>query len=297
MPYWTHELINLALRWVHVVAAIFWLGQTALFTWMETRLRVERGSSATSGRGAELWMVHGGGYFRVEKMPWQVPPRVLHWFKWEAAVTWGSGLLLLGWVYHGGHILVPPDSPLGGWIDILLALGVLAGGWVVYDLLWTSPLARRPRLAVAVSFALLVALAWGLGRIFTGRAAFLMVGAVLGTIMAANVWMRILPAMRRAVAAVAAGRPIEGPLAAEVARAGARSRQNTFLAIPVVLTMISNHFPLTTYGQRWSWALLGLYVLAGFAARKLIDRHEAKPLPPGAGVTAAVPPMNTRDQR
>jgi uncharacterized membrane protein len=145
MPYWTHELINLALRWVHVVAAIFWLGQTALFTWMETRLRVERDGSATSGRGAELWMVHGGGYFRVEKMPWQVPPRVLHWFKWEAAVTWGSGLLLLGWVYHGGHILVPPGSPLGGWTDLLLALGVLAGGWVVYDLLWTSPLARRPR--------------------------------------------------------------------------------------------------------------------------------------------------------
>jgi uncharacterized membrane protein len=95
---------------------------------------------------------------------------------------------------------------------------------------------------------------------------------------------------------VAAGRPIEGRLAAEVARAGARSRQNTFLGIPVVLTMISSHFPLTTYGQRWSWALLGLYVLIGFAARKLIDRHEAKPLAPGAGVTAAEPPTNGKAQ-
>ena len=112
---------------------------------------------------------------------------------------------------------------------------------------------------------------------FTGRAAFLMVGAVLGTIMAANVWSRILPAMRRAVAAVAAGGALDGRLAADVARAGARSRHNTFLAIPVVLTMISSHFPVTTYGQRWAWALLGGYVLAGFAARALVDRHEARP--------------------
>jgi uncharacterized membrane protein len=290
MPYWTHELINLALRWVHVVAAIFWLGQTALFTWMETRLRVERDE-----RGAELWMVHGGGYFRVEKVPWQVPPRVLHWFKWEAALTWGSGLLLFAWVYHGGHILVPPGSPLGSWTDILLALAVLVAGWVVYDLLWLSPLARWPRLAVVVSFVLLVALAWALGRVFTGRAAFLLVGAVMGTIMAANVWMRILPAMRRAVAAVAAGGRIEGPLAAEVARAGARSRQNTFLAIPVVLTMISSHFPVTTYGQGFSWALLGLYVLIGFAARKLIDRHEAKPGKAGGGAAAAELPTDGRE--
>ncbi|HUO85999.1 MAG TPA: urate hydroxylase PuuD [Thermoanaerobaculia bacterium] len=272
MPYWVDELVNLLLRWVHVVAAIFWLGQTALFTWMETRLRVERDEG-----GAELWTVHGGGFYRIEKVPWQVPPRLLHWFKWEAALTWGSGVLLLAWVYHGGEILVPAGSPLTAWTDLVVALAVLAAGWIAYDLLWMSPLARRPWLATAISFALLVALAWGLGRVFTGRAAFLMVGSTLGTIMAANVWMRILPAMRRAVAAVAAGRQVEGPLAAEVARAGARSRHNTFLAIPVVLTMISNHFPVTTYGQRASWALLALYVLAGFAARALIDRHEARP--------------------
>ncbi|HEX6202798.1 MAG TPA: urate hydroxylase PuuD [Thermoanaerobaculia bacterium] len=292
MPSWLHELVNLALRWLHVVAAIFWLGQTALFTWMETRLRVERDDTAGSPAGAELWMVHGGGFYRVEKLPWQVPPRVLHWFKWESALTWGSGLLLFGWVYHGGHILVPPDSRLGAWTDLPLALAALVVAWVAYDLLWRSPLVARPRLGAAVSVALVAALAWALGRVFTSRAAFLLVGAALGTIMAANVWMRILPAMRRAVAAVAAGGAVEGPLAAQVARAGARSRHNTYLAIPVVLTMISHHFPTTTYGHRFAWALLAVYVVVGFAARALIDRHERQPAPaaPTATPTARVDP-------
>lgn len=278
MPYWLHEIVNLALRWLHVVAAIFWIGQTALFTWMEARLRAERDAT-----GAELWMVHGGGYYRLEKVPWQVPPRVLHWFKWEAALTWGSGVLLFGWVYHGGGILVPPDSRLGAWTDLPLALGALAVAWVVYDLLWRSPLDRRPRLGAAVSVTLVAALGWGLGRVFTARAAFLLVGACLGTIMAANVWMRILPAMRRAVAAVTAGGAMEGPLAAEVARAGARSRHNTYMGIPVVLTMIANHFPLTTYGHRFAWAMLAAYVVVGFTARALIDRHERKPARAGSG--------------
>ncbi|HEX2164795.1 MAG TPA: urate hydroxylase PuuD [Thermoanaerobaculia bacterium] len=272
MPYWLFEIVHLALRWLHVVAAIFWLGQTALFTWMEARLRVERDE-----RGAELWMVHGGGFYRLEKLPWQVPPRALHWFQWEAALTWGSGLLLLGWVYHGGRILVPPDSRLGSWVDIVLAIGSLLAAWIVYDLVWLSPLGRRPRAAAALCLALLAAFAWGLGQVFTGRAAFLLAGAAMGTIMAANVGSRILPAMRRAVAAVEAGRPLEGRLAAGVARAGARSRHNTYMAIPVVLTMISNHYPMTTYGHRWSWALLVGWVLVGFAVRSLIDRHERKP--------------------
>lgn len=295
MPYWVHELVNLALRWLHVVAAIFWLGQTALFTWMEARLRAERDSSAPAGGGAELWMVHGGGFYRLEKVPWQVPPRLLHWFKWESALTWGSGVLLFGWVYHGGGILAPPNGRLGAWTDLPLALGVLVVAWVVYDLLWRSPLVRRPRLGAAVSVALIAALAWALGQVFTARAAFLLVGAALGTIMAANVWMRILPAMRRAVAAVTAGGGVEGPLAAEVARAGARSRHNTYLAIPVVLTMIANHFPVTTYGHRFAWALLAGYVVVGFAARALIDRHERKPVRAaalaggGAGAAPAAP--------
>jgi uncharacterized membrane protein len=272
MPYAVSELVNLALRWVHVVAAIFWLGQTALFTWLDTRMRVE-----ADARGQEVWMVHGGGFYRVEKLPWQVPPRLLHWFRWEAALTWLSGLLLLIWVYWLGDILVPPDGPLGRGGAMALSGGLLYAGWVAYDRLWTSPLGRREGWATTLSFLLLLALTWGLTRVFTGRAAFLQVGATLATIMAINVWERILPAMRQAVAAARAGRDLEPELQARVARAARRSRHNTFLAFPVVFLMISNHYPVTTYGHRWNWLILGAFVVAGMAARWLVNRHEARP--------------------
>ncbi|HEX2254463.1 MAG TPA: urate hydroxylase PuuD [Thermoanaerobaculia bacterium] len=272
MPYPAEELINLALRWVHVVAAIFWIGQTALFTWLDTRLRVEGDEN-----GRQVWMVHGGGFYRVEKLPWQAPPRLLHWFRWEAAVTWGSGFLLLVWVYWLGEILVPPGGAVAPVAAMGLSLAVLLGGTAAYDALWSSPLARRQGLAAAVSFAALVALAWGLTQVFTSRAAFLQVGATLGTIMTANVWSRILPAMREAVAAARAGRELDAGVQARVARAGQRSRHNTFLAFPVVFLMISNHYPVTTYGHRWNWLLLGVFTLLGMAARWLVNRHEARP--------------------
>ena len=281
MPYWVTELVNLALRWFHVLAAIFWIGQTALFTWMETRLRVERDAA-----GAELWMVHGGGFYRVEKLPWQTPPRLLHWFKWEAAATWGSGFLLFVWVYWLGAILVPEDGLVGPHAAMAVSAALLVVGWVLYDLLWNTPLARSPRASALVGLALLAALAVGLTHLFTGRAAFLQVGATLGTIMAANVWMRILPAMREAVACAGEGRPLPPATLAQVERAALRSRHNTFLVFPVVFLMISNHYPVTTYGNRLAWAVLALAVAAGFLARWLVNRHEARPVR-GAAASAA----------
>lgn len=274
MPYWLGELINLALRWFHVLAAIFWIGQTALFTWLDVRMRVE--GPAEEGGPPEVWMVHGGGFYRTEKLPWQVPPRVLHWFKWEAAFTWLSGLLLLAWVYYGGRILVPPGSSLGPLAAVAVSLGVLVAAWLVYDLLWIGPLERRPLAGGVLCFALLVALAWALGHVFTGRAVYIQVGATLGTVMAANVWVRILPAMRRAVALARAGEPVGDDVLALTERAARRSKHNTYLVFPVVLLMISNHYPVTTYGNRLAWALLGLYALVGFTARWLVDRRAAR---------------------
>lgn len=265
------ELINLALRWLHVVAGIFWLGQTALFAWLDTRLRVERDEE-----GSEIWMVHGGGFFRLEKLPWQVPPRALHWFRWEAAVTWVSGFLLFAWIYYGGRILVPPEAGLGATAAIAVSITVLLAGWAVYDLLWNAVPARHELLGAVVSLALLFALTWGLWQLFTSRAVYIQVGATLGTIMTANVWIRILPAMRRAVAAATAGRELDEAQVAALARAARRSRHNTFLAFPVVFLMISNHYPVATYGHRLGWAVLGTYALVGLAARWLLNRIEAR---------------------
>ena len=266
MPYGLGELINLALRWVHVLAGIFWIGQTALFSWLDTRMRIER-----DGDGEAVWMVHGGGFFRAERVPWQQSPRSLHWFKWEAALTWISGFLLFAWVYYHGGILVPAGGALSPLAGALVSVAVLALSWAVYDLLWNTVLRHRPALGNLVGLALIVLLAWAMSRIFTGRGAYLQVGATLGTIMAANVWMRILPAMRRAVAAAQAGDEVPSAVRAQTVRAAHRSKHNTYLVFPVVFIMISNHYPVTTYGHRWNWLMLGVFTLLGFLGRWLVD--------------------------
>ena len=272
MPYWAGELLNLSLRWLHVLAAIFWIGQTALFTWLDTRMRVERDES-----GEEVWMVHGGGYFRAERLPWQKPARHLHWFKWESALTWASGFLLFGWVYYHGGILVPVDGDLSPEMGFLAALGIFVVVWALYDLAWSRLWSKAPWPANVLGLVLLVGLAWVATQIFTGRAAFLVVGATLGTIMAANVWMRILPGMRRAVAAVEAGQDVPSEVKAQTVRAAHRSKHNTYLVFPVVFIMISNHYPVTTYGHAWNWVMLGVFTLVGFLARWLVDLRERKP--------------------
>jgi OHCU decarboxylase len=154
-----------------------------------------------------------------------------------------------------------------------LGLGVLVAGWLAYDLIWLSPLGRREALATAVCLALLLAAAYGLTRVLSGRAAYLHVGALLGTIMTANVWQRILPGQRRMIAAVRAG---EKPDLALAARAKQRSKHNTFMALPVVFLMVSPHFPTTSYGHRWNWLLLLGFVLVGFAARWALNRWEGR---------------------
>ncbi len=268
-PYW-NEWLQLSLRWLHVFAAILWIGSTAFFTWLDTRMQIE--ADPKTGK-EQVWMVHSGGFYVVEKQraPAVMPP-TLHWWKWEAAITWLSGFLLLGLVYYMGGSLIWPDSKLSVGAATGIGVGALVAGWAIYDLLWMSPLGKNNLAGAAVCLALLVGAAYGLNQVFTGRAAYIHVGAIMGTIMTANVWMRIIPAQRRMVEAVKSGKD---PDAALSARAKQRSKHNTFMAIPVTAIMISNHFPTTTYGSSWSWAMLGVLVLLGFGARKLINMHDA----------------------
>lgn len=262
------EWLNLVLRWTHVIAGIAWIGSSFYFMWLDSH--IEAPATPNPNVAGSLWMVHSGGFYHVEKRylaAGQVPEK-LHWFKWEAAFTWLSGFALLILVYHLGGVAVDAGvSDLGEGAAAAIALGVLIGGWAVYDTLWISALGRKPKLAAAVSFPLVVAVAYGLSRIFGGRSAYIHVGAMLGTLMVANVWMRILPAQRQMIAATQAGKQRDMGLAE---RAKMRSVHNNYMTLPVVFIMISNHFP-STYGNPRSWLVLSVLMLAGAAFRHYMN--------------------------
>ena len=266
------EWLNLILRWIHVFAGIMRVGTTYYFTWLDARLTEEEKAVRNTGESAQIWMVHSGGFYVVEKR--KVPDlvsRTLHWFRWEAGTTWLSGFALLVLVYYiGGGALVDTDVfdiSVGAAIGI--GIGVLVVGWIVYDLMMLSPLRKNEKAFAVIAYLMIVGVIYGLTRVFSGRAAYIHVGALLGTIMAANVWMRILPAQKKMIAALNAGQKPDDALSAQ---AKLRSKQNTFMAVPVVFIMISNHFPGVAYGDQYNWAVLAVLILVGWIAAKFIRR-------------------------
>lgn len=259
--------LDAILRWVHVFAGIMWVGTTYFFTWLDGRFNeLEKNVSA---KGEPVWMVHSGGFYRVEKQKAPHPlPKNLHWFRWEAALTWLSGFLLFGMVYYmGGLMINTEESRLSLRAAIALSLGLLIVGWLIYDLV-LGKLFKKEIVGATISFLLIGILNWFLAHVFSGRAAYLQLGAMFGTIMVANVWMRILPAQRRMVGAL---KEEKTPNQDEARRAKNASKHNTFLAVPTVFIMISNHFPLA-YGHRYNWIILTGIVLAGWLAAKIIRR-------------------------
>jgi uncharacterized membrane protein len=266
-----NEWLNLLVRWVHVIAGITWIGQTYLFNWMERVLVAPGNPKEKPNISGELWMVHGGGFYLVEKQKWpEIMPRTLHWFKWEAGLTWISGVLLLGIVYWAGAPLLEYGSELGRGTGIAISIGVLAGGWLVYDLLWSTPLQKNEALGAAVSWALVMILAYNLQKVFSDRSVYLHIGAMFGTIMVSNVWMRIIPAQKKMMAITQAGGQPDQSLAARARRC---SKHNTFMSVPLIFTMISNHFPAATFGRPESLVILGILILVGFGGAKVIRDH------------------------
>jgi uncharacterized membrane protein len=266
------EWLNLLFRWIHVFAGIMWVGTTYYFTWLDARLTEEEKAALNTGTPAQVWMVHSGGFYVVErrKTP-DLVSRTLHWFRWEAATTWLSGFALLVLIYYlGGGALIDPDvRDLSLGVAVALGIGIIFACGFVYDMMMLSPLGRNEKLFAAIAYVLIVVVAFGLTRVFSGRAAYIHLGAIFGTIMAANVWMQILPSQKRMIAALNEGRKPDERLAA---RAKLRSKQNTFMAVPVVFIMISNHFPGVTYGDRYNWIILSVLVLLGWIAAKFIRR-------------------------
>lgn len=266
------EWLNLLLRWTHVFAGIMWVGTTYYFTWLDARLTEEEKAAMNTGVVPQVWMVHSGGFYVVErrKTP-DLASRTLHWFRWEAGTTWLSGFALLILIYYlGGGALIDQDvRELSLGVAVAIGIGVILVCGVVYDVLMQTPLARNEKAFAAVAYVLVVAVTYALTNVFSARAAYIHVGAIFGTIMAANVWMHILPAQKKMIAALNEGRKPDERLSAQ---AKLRSKQNTFMAVPVVFLMISNHFPGVTYGDRYNWIILSILVLLGWIAAKFIRR-------------------------
>ena len=261
-----NEWANLLLRWLHVFTGILWIGQTWLFMWMDRRL-----DDAEENPGGQLFMVHSGGFYVVEKRPGlAVLPRTLHWFKWEAALTWATGVLLLVVVYYVGGLLLEPEARISERAAIALGVLLLPTAWLVYDTLWRALPFKSDTAAGALALTLIVSTAWALGHVLSARAAYLHVGAMLGTLMTANVWARIIPAQSEMVAAIREGRAPDLTLGG---RAKERSKHNTFMVVPLVLIMLSSHFPTITFGHRHAWAMLGGLTLLGWAAAWVYRRH------------------------
>ena len=258
MSYTVQEWLNLALRWTHVFAGIMWVGATYYFTWLDRRFHTTDPE--------QVWMVHSGGFYVVNKESKPSPSHSLHWFKWEAAMTWLSGIPLLILVYYAGGLLVDEGKNFN--VAAAWGIGAIVIGWLIYDLLWISPLAKIEPLAIAICYGLIVGLAWWLPHVMSPRAAYLHVGAVLGTIMAANVWMRIIPGQRRFIAALKEGRE---PNTLYTDRAKFRSKHNTYIVIPVVFIMISSHYPVATRG--YEWTVLAVLTLVGWIVAHVIRKQ------------------------
>ena len=273
-PY-ANEWLDLLVRWLHVVAAIAWIGSSFYFIALDNHLRPPKDEAdADLGVGGEAWEIHGGGFYQVQK--YRVAPKTLpeplHWFKWEAYTTWLSGfglLIVLYYVNANTYLIDKSVADLRPWEAIAISVALLVAAWVVYDVLCRmipNDLALAGVLLVLVTLA-----AWGISHLFAGRAEYIQIGAMLGTMMAGNVFFVIIPAHWELIRAKQAGRE---PDAAAGLRAKQRSVHNNYLTLPVVFTMISNHFPIT-YGHSYSWLILVALLVIGVWVRHFFNLRQA----------------------
>jgi len=279
-PYLT-DWLDLAFRWFHVTAAIVWIGTSFYFVALDNHLLPPADErDRERGVGGETWEIHGGGFYRIEKfrVAPHTLPEPLHWFKWEAYWTWLSGFALFTVLYYlqpRTYLIDPSVAKLSDAEAIGASIGLLVAAWVVYDVLCRT-VARRSETALAVCMlALVTGTAYGVTHLFAARAAYLQVGAMLGTIMVANVFFVIIPAHWELVRAKEAGRE---PDPAANARGKQRSVHNNYFTLPVLFAMLSNHFSFT-YGHADSWAILVCLMVIGAWVRHYFNlRHRGRTL-------------------
>jgi uncharacterized membrane protein len=264
-----------AVRWLHVITAIAWIGSSFYFIALDLGLHRDR--NLASGADGEEWQVHGGGFYHIQKYlvaPDSMPDHLV-WFKWEAYSTWLSGAALLMLVYWMGaeiYLIDANKADLAVWQAILISAASLTIGWLVYDFLCKSPLGEKPTTLMVLLFVLLVIMGWGYNQIFTGRAMMLHLGAFTATIMSANVFFAIMPNQRIVVADLKAGRKPD-PKYGKIAKL--RSTHNNYLTLPVIFLMLSNHYPLA-FATPYNWLIAALVFLMGVTIRHYFNSLHAR---------------------
>ncbi|MFN0114145.1 MAG: urate hydroxylase PuuD [Paracoccaceae bacterium] len=269
------EWLRFAVRWLHVITAIAWIGSSFYFIALDLGLRRDR--KLASGADGDAWQVHGGGFYQIEKylVAPAAMPADLTWFKWESYWTWISGFALLVLTYYfsaGLYLIDPAVRDLTAAQAIGISLASLALGWLAYDQLCKSKLGGDTTLLMVLLFVILVAVAWGYAQLFSGRAALLHLGAFTATIMTGNVFFIIMPNQRVVVADLIAGR-VPDPKYGKIAKQ--RSTHNNYLTLPVVFLMLSNHLPLA-FASPWNWLIASLVFLMGVTIRHWFNSHHAR---------------------
>lgn len=284
------EWVNLAIRWTHVIAGIMWIGASFYFIFLENNLNRTHG--LRDELAGNLWAIHGGGFYYLEKykVAPQVIPKDLHWFKYEAYFTWLSGFCLLFIVYYAdarSFMIDPTVADIPTATAIGVGLGSMILGYVIYDMMCRSRLILRQGLFAVVGVIILGAMTYALTHLLSGRAAFIHVGAVIGTIMVGNVFFTIIPSQKALVRAAKTGQPLDATLGK---KAGQRSLHNNYLTLPVVFIMVSNHFP-STFGHGGNWLILMVIVVASMGIKhywNLLDRGQSKPMVLAVSVLALI---------
>jgi uncharacterized membrane protein len=273
------EWVDFSIRWLHVIAGIAWIGSSFYFVHLD--LSLEKREGLPEGAGGEAWQVHGGGFYHMVKYlvaPSRLPD-VLTWFKWEAYATWLSGMALLVVVYYMAAELYLIDVTvlnMAPWVAVTVSIVGLTIGWIAYHLLCKSQLGRNDAALAGIGFVFLVVLSYVFTLIFSGRGAYMQMGALIGTMMVANVFVVIIPNQTKVVDALRAGQVPDPELGREAKQ---RSLHNNYLTLPVLFVMIGNHYPLA-FASKWNWLILAIVLVVGAVIRHFYNqRHKGQPSP------------------
>ncbi|MBA3451930.1 MAG: urate hydroxylase PuuD [Deltaproteobacteria bacterium] len=285
-----NELLDVILRWAHLIAGIMWVGNSMLFNWLDRNL--EKSAELSRLSQGKIFMVHSGAFYDVEKKllePGEMPA-MMHWFKWQNFSTWATGISLFIVVYYmnGAGVLVDPSvHDVDKGVAITLSISALVTGWIIYDALWRTIGESNPRLATVISVVMLFGSIFAFSQFFSGRAAYMQTGVLIGTLMTGNVWFCIVPSQHELINATKAGRPQDPTLSI---RAKHRSIHNNYLTFPLLFIMVSSHFGSAT-SSKYNWLILILVMIGGAGVRHFMNiryRGGGKELPASAWLFPAV---------